>query len=320
MTMTLLEAIDAYITLKRSLGAVFRADTRVLRSFGRVFGDIPLGGIDRKAIHDFCRGKGPPTPWWERKDTALRGFFAYLVSRGHLAACPLPEQRPRVTRSFQPHIYTPDELRRLLDATAILEDSCFPLQRKTFKTLLLLLYGAGLRPSEGVRLRCRDVDLRERVLTVSDTKFFKSRLVPIGAVLATGLAKYYQERQHLLPMPAKARSAFFASHTGDAIRLGKLESVFAQLRKEAGLQSPPGARWQPRLHDLRHTFAVNRLIAWYREGADVQSCLPFLSTYLGHANISGTQAYLTMTPELLTEASKRFARYAAAKEGDNDND
>ena len=238
MTMTLLEAIDAYITLKRSLGAVFRADTRVLRSFGRAFGDISLGGIDPKAVHDFCRGKGPPTPWWERKDTALRGFFAYLVSRGYLAACPLPEERPRVTRSFRPHIYTPDELRRLLDATAILawishqrEDSCFPLQRKTFKTLLLLLYGAGLRPSEGVRLRCRDVDLRERVLTVSDTKFFKSRLVPIGAVLATGLAKYYQERQHLLPMPAKARSAFFASHTGDAIRLGKLESVFAQLRK-----------------------------------------------------------------------------------------
>ena len=101
MTMTLLEAIDAYITLKRSLGAVFRADTRVLRSFGRAFGDISLGAIDPKAVHDLCRGKGPPTPWWERKDTALRGFFAYLVSRGYLAACPLPEQRPRVTRSFR---------------------------------------------------------------------------------------------------------------------------------------------------------------------------------------------------------------------------
>ncbi len=319
MTMTLIEAIDAYITLRRSLGAVFSADTRVLRSFGRAFGDTPLDGIDRQAIHDFCRGNGPPTRWWERKDTALRGFFAYLVTRGQLAACPLPEQRPRVVRSFQPHIYSPDELQRLLDATAILEDSRFPLQRKTFKTLLLLLYGAGLRPSEGVRLRCRDVDLRERVLTVSDTKFFKSRLVPIGAALAAALSTYYQERQHL-PMPTKARSIFFASHTGAAIRLGRLESVFARLREEAGLRSPPGARWQPRLHDLRHTFAVNRLVAWYREGADVQSCLPFLSTYLGHANISGTQAYLTMTPELLTEASKCFARYAIVIEENNDND
>ena len=318
MTMTLLEAIDAYITLKRSLGAVFRADTRVLvLSAARSATFLSAVSIPKLSMTSVA-AKGRQRRGGSA-DTALRGFFAYLVSRGYLAACPLPEQRPRVTRSFRPHIYTPDELRRLLDATAILEDSCFPLQRKTFKTLLLLLYGAGLRPSEGVRLRCRDVDLRERVLTVSDTKFFKSRLVPIGAVLATGLAKYYQERQHLLPMPAKARSAFFASHTGDAIRLGKLESVFAQLRKEAGLQSPQGARWQPRLHDLRHTFAVNRLIAWYREGADVQSCLP-LSTYLGHANISGTQAYLTMTPELLTEASKRFARYAVAKEGDNDND
>ena len=224
MTMTLTESIDAYITLKRSLGAVFSADTRVLRSFGRAFGDVPLEGIDRQEIHAFCRGNGPPTRWCERKDTALRGFFAYLVNRGHLAACPLPEQRPRVTRSFQPHIYSPDELRRLLDATAILEDTRFPLQRRTFKTLLLLLYGAGLRPSEGLRLRCCDVDLHERVLTITDTKFFMSRLVPIGAALGTALATYQQERQNL-PMPAKVRSTFFASHTGDAIRLGKLESV-----------------------------------------------------------------------------------------------
>ena len=106
MTMTLLEAIDAYITLKRSLGAVFRADTRVLRSFGRAFGDISLGGIDPKAVHDFCRGKGPPTPWWERKDTALRGFFAYLVSRGYLAACPTAgAEAPRHAFFSAPHLY-----------------------------------------------------------------------------------------------------------------------------------------------------------------------------------------------------------------------
>ena len=91
----------------------------------------------------------------------------------------------------------------------------------------------------------------------------------------------------------------------------KLEKVFARLRQHAGIQSPPGARWQPRLHDLRHSFALHRLIAWYREGADVQSRLPLLSTYLGHVNLSGTQTYLTMTHELLAEASKRFERYTA---------
>ncbi len=308
--MTLTEAIEAYIALKRSLGAVFSAETRILRSFGRALGDIPLDTIDRDATHAFCRGTGPPTRWWERKHQALRGFFAYLLARGHLATSPLSEPGPRIPRSFEPYLYSRGELQRLLDATAILEDSRSPQQRETFRTLLLVLYGAGLRPSEGLRLRCCDVDLHERVLAIWDTKFFKSRLVPIGTALAAAL-RTYQEMRQGLPMPAGARSTFFASATGGAITLSRLEKVFVRLREHAGLQSPPGARWQPRLHDLRHAFAVHRLIAWYRESADVQACLPLLSTYLGHVNVSGTQAYLSMTPELLAEASRRFERYAA---------
>ena len=172
--MTLTEAIEAYITLKRSLGAVFSADTRILRSFARAIGDIAVQDIDLETTREFCRGKGAPTRWWERKDETLRGFFAWLVNRGHLAACPLPAHRPRVRRSFQPYIYSRHELQRLLDATAILQHSRFALRHTTFRTLLLVLYGAGLRPGEGLRLRCSDVDLRERVLTISDTKFFKN--------------------------------------------------------------------------------------------------------------------------------------------------
>ncbi len=314
--MTLTQAIDAYISLKRSLGAVFSADTRILRSFARALGDIPLDTIDAPAIHAFCRGTGPPTRWWERKHQALRGFFAYLVTRGHLIASPLSEPAPRIARSFQPYIYSRNELQRLLDATMILENRRWPLQQATFRTLLLTLYGAGLRPSEGLRLRFCDVDLHDRLLAIWDTKFFKSRLVPIGLVVCTALGRYHKARQ-ILPMPSGVHSAFFALPNGCAITLGKLEKVFVHLREYAGIHSPPGARWQPRLHDLRHAFAVHRMIAWYREGADVQSRLPLLSTYLGHINLSGTQAYLTMTPELLTEASKRFERYAAIR-GDED--
>ncbi len=311
--MTLNEAIDSYVTLKRSLGAVFSVDTRILRSLARALGDIPLDTIDAQATHAFCRGTGPPTRWWERKHQSLRCFFAYLVTRRHLTASPLSEPGPRIPRSFEPYVYSRDELQRLLDATAILEESRSPLQHTTFRTLLLALYGAGLRPSEGLRLRCCDVDLDERVLAIWDTKFFKSRLVPIGTALVAALGTYHKTRRRL-PMPADARSAFFASHTGDAITLSRLEKVFVRLREHAGVQRPPGARWQPRLHDMRHAFAVHRLIAWYREGVDVQTCLPLLSTYLGHVNLSGTQAYLTMTPELLAEASKRFERYAAIGE------
>ena len=314
--MTLTQAVDSYVTLKRALGAVFAAETRILRQFARTLGDIPVDSIDRQSVHAFCRGTGPPTRWWERKHQTLRGFFAYLVSRGHLAASPLPEAPPRIPRSFEPYIYSRDELQRLLDATVILEDNRSPLQHTTFRTLLLTLYGAGLRPSEGLRMRCCDVDLDDRVLAIWDTKFFKSRLVPIGPALSAALGAYRKARRQL-PMPSEDRSAFFASRTGGVITLNRLEKVFVRLREHAGVQRPPSARWQPRLHDLRHAFAVHRLIVWYREGADVQVCLPLLSTYLGHVNVSGTQAYLTMTPELLAEASKRFERYAAVGEEEN---
>lgn len=207
--MKLIQAIDAYISLKRALGAVFSADSRILRSFARALGDRPLDTIDAKDVHAFCRGTGPPTRWWERKHQALRGFFDYVVTRGHLAATPLSQPAPRIARSFQPYIYSRNELQRLLDATAILHDNRWPLQQKTFRTLLLTLYGAGLRPSEGLHLRCCDVDLDDRLLCIWDTKFFKSRLVPIGLALCTALTTYDKARQHL-PMPHAAHSAFFA--------------------------------------------------------------------------------------------------------------
>ncbi len=317
--MMLTEAIASYVTLKRSLGAVFLAENRILLSFARAFGDISLDAIDSQATNAFCRGTEPLTRWSERKHQALRGFFAYLVTRGHMVSSPLTERAPCIPRSFEPYIYSRKQLQRLLDATAILESSLSPLQHTTFRTLILTLYGVGLRPSEGLRLRCCDVDLDDSVLSIWDTKFFKSRLVPFGTALAGALGTYHKARQHL-PMSAGVRSNFFASRTGGPITLNRLETIFVRLREHAEVQRSPDARWQPRLHDLRHSFAVHRLTAWYREGADVQAYLPILSTYLGHVNISGTQAYLTMTPELLAEASKRFERYAAIGEQEKDDD
>jgi site-specific recombinase XerD len=179
-----------------------------------------------------------------------------------------------------------------------------------------LLYGAGLRPGEALRLRCCDADLSARILAIWDTKFFKSRLVPIGADLCKAFDTYRTVRQRL-PLPADMRSAFFCTNTGLAISLAQLEKVFVRLREHAGIRRPATDRWQPRLHDMRHSFALRRLIAWYREGADVQACLPLLATYLGHINLSGTQTYLTMTPELLGEASLRFERYVALDREDD---
>lgn len=308
--MTPTEAVESYLSLKRALGAVFSADARILHSFVRALGDVPLESISREACQAFCRGTGPPTRFWERKHYTLRGFFGYLVGRGHLPRSPLPDAGPQIPRSFQAYIYSHDELRRLLDATSGLEADHWKEQALTFRTILLVLYGVGLRPGEALRLRCCDVDLGARLLAIWDTKFFKSRLVPIGADLCKALYSYRTVRQRL-PLLDEMRSSFFCTSTGHAISLAKLEKVFVRLREHAGIRRPATDRWQPRLHDIRHAFAVARLITWYREGADVQACLPLLATYLGHINLSGTQTYLTMTPELLSEASLRFERYVA---------
>lgn len=313
--MNLLSSIENYVALKRTLGAVFSVDARILRSFSRALGDVSLAAITSVDCRQFCRGKGPPTRFWERKHQSLRGFFRYLVAREHLVTSPLQEPPPRTDRTFRPYIYSHDELRRLLEAASQERSRHRLLEPETLRTLILLLYGAGLRAGEALRLRSCDVDLQDRVLSVWNTKFFKSRLVPIGASLATALARYAQERQ-----PPRSPDGhppwFFTTRTGRAVRLGQIEAGFVRLRERAGIQRPRADRWQPRLHDLRATFAVHRVVAWYREGVDLQTRLPLLATYLGHINISGTQAYLTMTHELLAEASRRFERYARPGEGD----
>ncbi len=112
--MTLPQAIEAYLKIKRSLGAVFAADARILHSLGRTFGDVPVESISKEACHAFCRGRGPPTRFWERKHHTLDGFFRYLVARGHLEESPLAPSAPRLPRSFQAHIYSHDQLRQLL--------------------------------------------------------------------------------------------------------------------------------------------------------------------------------------------------------------
>lgn len=308
--MKLSSAIENYVTLKRSLGAVFSSNARILRSFSRALGDVHLEAITPEDCRKFCRGKGLPTRFWELKHGSLRGFFRHLVSRRFLASSPLQDPAPRIPHTFRPYIYSHEELRRLLEPIGQEKSYRRLLEPETLRTMILLLYGAGLRAGEALRLRPCDVNFQEQVLFIWDTKFFKSRLLPIGKSLAAALTHYAQEHQ----LAHQPDEHFFTTRTRKPVRLGLLEAAFVRLRERAGIRRPPTDRWQPRLHDLRATFAVHRLIAWYREGADLHARLPLLSTYLGHVNISGTQAYLPMTHELLAEASHRFERYAQPEE------
>jgi site-specific recombinase XerD len=183
------------------------------------------------------------------------------------------------------------------------------VEATTIHTLVLLLYGAGLRLCEAINLDRADVDTEHVVITIRQTKFGKTRLVPFGAQLGKVLAQFVARG----PKGVALAAPFFTAPTGARLKKRTVQGSFRRVCDQAGIRQSDSRRFQPRLHDLRHTFAVHRLTSWHQQGADVQHLLPQLSTYLGHTCLSSTQAYLSMTLELLQEASACFERYA--KEG-----
>lgn len=316
--MTLRETIEQYILWRQAHGAKFTTGANLLRHFLRYAdGDATCDVVTTTQVLAFLAGKGPLARHRENKYYALAGLWRHAISRGHATRSPLPNSEPKSPPRTPPYIYSHDELRRLLDPATVESSRRGAVQfdALTFRTLLLLLYGAGLRFSEATGLTLADVDLAQAVLTIRATKFYKSRLVPIGPQLATVLANY---------IPVRRRGALAQSETSfllpnrDGTRLASstVQAAFDALRRLAGVHGTAGGRLTPRLHDLRHSFAVHSLTAWYRQGADVQRLLPVLSTYLGHSDLEGTKVYLSMTPELLQQASLRFAHYAEGGQND----
>jgi site-specific recombinase XerD len=313
--MNISDLVAHYLSFRRTLGERCRTYEVILRSFCRAVGpQTPVTDIRRDTVTAFLAVTGSVTSAWHIKYYALRGLFRFAVSRGHLDEAPLPTGLPKRAAAFVPYIYSREELRRLLEAIPSYRRYRSRIEPPTLRALLLLLYGAGLRAREALRLAVTDVDLSDGLLTIRATKFFKSRLVPVGRQLARVLADYARWRAVAHPAGDGGSPLFFVGKRGTGVHLGTLEGAFRRLRKHAGVVRSDGARYQPRLHDLRHTFAVHRLTSWYRQGADVQRLLPHLCVYLGHVRLAATQVYLTMTPELLQQANGRFERYARGEE------
>ena len=302
-------ATREYVANKQATGMVFGVEAYVLRAFTEKLGsNVPIKKITSDSVLDYLNGRGPVTLFWHRKHDALSGFWRFAIQRGYTDRSPVPARRPKKPIPFIPYIYTREELRRLLDGVTSYQQRWCKLEPITLRALLLLLYGAGLRTSEPIRLACSDVDLAESTLTIRITKFYKTRRIALNTQLQNVLAEYDANRR-LAEHSRDDTAPFFTCKKGGPVVRVVLEDAFQRLRQHVGV-ARQNARYQPRLHDLRHTFAVHRLIAWYRNGADVQRLLPGLSTHLGHISLSSTQPYLTMTPELLTEASLRFEHYA----------
>lgn len=310
--MRLSEVLDAYIAMKTSLGMSFDSGRRLLRQFSREIENPTIGEVQAEAVAAFLRGRGTLNATWGLKYRILSGFYKFAISRGYIDSSPLPANVPKLPVQQSPYVYSIDELRRLVEATSVVHVNSTPLQAPMYRTLLILLYGSGLRIGEALNLTLRDVDAIERIINVRDTKFFKTRLVPIGPKLAGELAVYIQQRRQL-PLPSGDDSRLFTTKTGRGWPYPHVITLFQKVRRAAGIGSATGECRSPRIHDLRHTAAVHRVVAWYRTGRDVQRLLPRLATYLGHIDIKSTQRYLHMTTDLLQEASQRFAKYAQSE-------
>jgi integrase len=302
-----------YIDTLRAAGSDNRTTLTQLRALDRLTETmpLPLGTIDETFARAWLAPSlthGPNTLC--QRYYLLRRLCRFLVARRPQTFVPGESLRARRRPAPPPHIYTREEIRALLDGALRLRDwerthPC-PIRSKTMHMILVLLVTTGLRISEALRLTLADVDLDEGVLSIHQTKFRKSRLVPVSPGTLAALRHYHNLRATVPPLAPDA--AFFVSGQRKAYSYGYVHQLFCQIAREAGIRPPSGAG--PRLHDCRHTFAVTRLMLWYREGANVMACLPLLTTYLGHACVSDTEVYLQATTDLLAEADRRFHRFA----------
>lgn len=219
--------------------------------------------------------------------------------------------RLRLQQRRHPYIYTPQEVRCLLDTALAFATARSPLRSLTLYTMIVLAYCAGLRLGEFVRLTLDDIHVDKGEIAIRETKFFKSRTLPLCASVVAALCKYLDARR-LAGASQEGTSGLFwhgpgATECYSYVTTGQL---LVSVLRRSGLK-PEKGRVGPRIHDLRHSMVVNRMLEWYREGINPQSRLPYLATYLGHKDINSTLVYLTITQELLQQASERFRTFAA---------
>jgi integrase len=252
----------------------------------------------------------------------LRQFCRYLAHFDPRTCVVHRSFLPRRTRPA-PYIYSRKEVRQIMTAARRVGPRG-SLRPAVLSHLVGLLYTTGLRIGEAMKLTLADVDLKRRVLLIRETKFKKTRHVPLSSSVATQLRIYLHQRR-LAGMSTAADSPLFVNLRGKRYGLTGFTTIFLEIIRKLGIRKPPG-QGGPRIHDFRHSFAVNRLLAWYREGANLAAKLPLLSTYLGHATVTGTEIYLHATAELLENTGQRFRDHFAvpplarkAKHGKNCN-
>jgi integrase/recombinase XerD len=294
------QSVDDYLCLRRALGFTLQRHGRLLPG---LVGYLEAAGTTtlttRLALEWATSLEGHPDEWPIRLAIA-RGFARYLATFDPATEVPPVDLLPRRRWRPNPHIYTEAEISALVAAAGTLRH---PLRRATYETLIGLLATTGMRVGEVIGLGRDDIGQPEGCLTVRRAKFGASRELPLHQTTMDALATYAGVRDE--HWPTATSQAFFVSAAGTRLCYTNVRSTFAGLVDVAGIKPRAGCS-PPRIHGLRHFFAVAAVTRWYRDGADVAASMPALSAYLGHAAPSGTYWYLTATPELLALAAARL--------------
>ena len=312
LTSPLATDLNAFLAFKRSLGYRYEREDFAIRSFDRFLslycrrrrtwdlGQSILAWMASKP------GRKPITTSWYIG--VFRQFYKFLRRQPGRARIREPNwpQLP-TTSDFIPHVFSVEDIKSLLHLANQLERPRF--RRHLYRALLLLLYCTGMRFGEPLRLRIQDVDIDSGLLFVAESKG-RSRWVPFSRSLARELEQYMVERRSFAP--ARPQDYFFVGTDRPTLRVKTASETIRRLFRRAGLK-PSSGRVGPRPYDLRATFAVHRLTRWYRQGVDLHTRLPWLSAYMGHDGILGTEKYLNATPELLALTGDRFRRRVFGK-------
>lgn len=302
-------AVERYLDERRRLGFELRIAGAQLMQFAR-YADARghRGPLTLDLQLDWARepGHGTGTITWARRLEVVRPFAKYYRQFEPHTAVPDLFTFGRAHRRLAPHIYTEREICDLLEEAGRLRPSG-GLRPATYQTLFGLIAAAGLRLSEALKLRDADVDVHSGALTVRQTKFRKSRLLPLHPSTVKALGEYRRVRDRAVSRDPDL--PFFVSRTGAPLPSRTVHSVFHQLRTRLGWVAR-GGHPHPRIHDLRHAFAVSRVQLWHQSGETIDHGVFLLCTYLGHAKVSDTYWYLTGVPELLAVVGTRFERFA----------
>jgi site-specific recombinase XerD len=305
-------AVDDYIALRRALGHKMELAARLLAQFAAYYERAEATHVTTEfAVAWATLPAGASAGWKAQRLGVVRGFAAWLQTQDARTQVPPADILPGRFERAVPYLYSEDDIAALMAATA---DLPLALQRHTYRTLIGLLSVTGMRIGEAIGLARDDVHAARGVLRVVNSKFGKSREIPLHPSVIEALRRYAEQRDRLCPTPSC--DSFFVSTRGTRLRYSVVATTFRKLTQRAGLH-PRSQRCRPRIHCLRHSFAVRALAEGYATGADVQALLPLLSTWLGHVDPASTYWYLSAAPELLAHASRRLeATFEQATEDD----